>query len=146
MQKLTELGVDRIVPFRAERSVVRWDDAKATEGRRARWRAVARAATMQSHRPWLPVVEDVADLRDLLGRDGCGAGRPARATRPSLEHPLVLVGPEGGWAPEELDAADAGGRTAGSPRRSRAAGRDGGPHGRCAAHRRSASGLVGPGS
>jgi 16S rRNA (uracil1498-N3)-methyltransferase len=107
VQKLTELGVDRIVPFRAARSVVRWDAAKATAAA-TRWRAVARAATVQSHRPWLPVVEEVAELADLLGRDGVAmadrAGQP-----PSLAHRLVLVGPEGGWAPEEAEAADAAG-------------------------------------
>jgi 16S rRNA (uracil1498-N3)-methyltransferase len=103
VQKLTELGVDRIVAFRAERSVVHWDDAKASKAS-ARWRSVARAATMQCHRPWLPVVEDVTDLRELLGRE-----RVALADRgggpPSLEHSLVLVGPEGGWTAEELDVA-----------------------------------------
>jgi 16S rRNA (uracil1498-N3)-methyltransferase len=104
VQKLTELGVDRIIPFRAARSVVHWDDAKA-EKAAARWRAVARAATMQSHRPWLPVVEDVTDLTDLLARDGVAvavrAGRP-----PGLDRALVVVGPEGGWSDEELAAAD----------------------------------------
>ncbi len=107
VQKLTELGVDRIVPFRAERSVVHWDDAKARKAA-ARWRAVARAATMQSHRPWLPVVEDVTDLRDLLGREGAALA-DRRGDPPQLEHSLVLIGPEGGWAPHELDAAARGG-------------------------------------
>ncbi len=106
-QKLTELGVDQIIPVRAVRSVVRWDDAKAAKVT-ARLRAIARAATMQCHRPWLPRVDDVSDLAPLLERDGIAladrAGRP-----PSLEWPLVLVGPEGGWAPEELDAAQAAG-------------------------------------
>lgn len=99
VQKLTELGIDRIVPFRAERSVVRWDDAKAAKAV-VRLRAVARAAAMQSHRPHLPVVEDVADLAEL-----CTRAQVAMADRtggaPTLEHRLVLVGPEGGWAPSE---------------------------------------------
>jgi 16S rRNA (uracil1498-N3)-methyltransferase len=103
VQKLTELGVDRIVPFRAARSVVRWDGAKGARAA-ARWHAVARAATMQSHRPWLPVVEEVADLDALLGRDGVALADRGGAP-PSLEHRLVLVGPEGGWAPEEVAAA-----------------------------------------
>src|SRR5690606_28787418 len=55
VQKLTELGVDRICPFRADRSVVRWDSARAAKAT-ARWRTVARNAAMQCHRPWLPVV------------------------------------------------------------------------------------------
>ena len=103
VQKLTELGVDQIVPFRAVRSVVHWDDAKAAKAA-ARLRAVARAAAMQCHRPWIPAVEDVTDLDVLLSRPAVAmadrTGQP-----PGLANPLVLVGPEGGWAPEELDAA-----------------------------------------
>jgi 16S rRNA (uracil1498-N3)-methyltransferase len=99
VQKLTELGVDRIVPFVAARSVVRWDGERAAKAQ-VRLAAVARAAAAQSHRPRLPVVEPLADLADLARRPGA-----ARADRggapPSLEHPTVLVGPEGGWAPEE---------------------------------------------
>jgi 16S rRNA (uracil1498-N3)-methyltransferase len=99
VQKLTELGIDRIVPFRAERSVVRWDEAKAAKAH-VRLEAVARSAAAQSHRARLPVVEPVAELAALLARTGV-----ARADRegqpPSLDHPFLLVGPEGGW-----DAAD----------------------------------------
>lgn len=99
VQKLTELGVDRIVPFRAERSVVRWDDAKAAKAV-GRLRAVARAAAMQSHRPHLPVVEDVADLATLAaGPQVAMADRSGEP--PSLVHRLVLVGPEGGWSRAE---------------------------------------------
>lgn len=105
VQKLTELGVDRIIPFRAARTVVHWDGAKAVKAA-ARWRAVARSATMQSHRPWLPIVEEVTDLGDLLARDGVALADRSGAG-PTLDRTLVLVGPEGGWAPEELAAADA---------------------------------------
>lgn len=98
VQKLTELGVDRIVPFRAERSVVRWDDAKAAKAV-VRLRAVARAAAMQCHRPALPEVAEVADVRTLVGDGVAMADRGGEA--PSLERPVVLVGPEGGWSPGE---------------------------------------------
>jgi len=109
VQKLTELGVDRIVPFRAIRSVVRWDDAKAARAGQ-RLRAVARSAAMQCHRPWLPAVEDATDLGALLGGGGVAVAIADRTgAAPSLDHSLVLVGPEGGWAPEErAAAADAG--------------------------------------
>jgi len=99
VQKLTELGVDRIIPFRADRSVVRWDDARAAKGV-ARLRAVARAASQQSHRPWLPEVAPVADFGELLSLpDAALADRTGEP--PSLARPTVLVGPEGGWAAEE---------------------------------------------
>ena len=78
VQKLTELGVDRIVPVDAGRSVVRWDDAKAARNVE-RLRAVARAAAMQARRAWLPDVDDVATLGELA------AGMPGLA----LAHPVA---------------------------------------------------------
>jgi 16S rRNA (uracil1498-N3)-methyltransferase len=107
VQKLTELGVDQIVAFRAARSVVQWDRAKAAKAVE-RWRSVARAATMQSHRPRLPIVEDVTDLTDLLGRDGVAVADRTGGP-PDLQRPLVLVGPEGGWSAEERAAAERAG-------------------------------------
>ena len=98
VQKLTELGIDRIVPFRAERSVVRWDDAKAGKAV-ARLRAVAASAAAQCHRPWLPEVTEVADLAALVGQGAALADRDGPP--PALAHPLVAVGPEGGWSEAE---------------------------------------------
>ena len=104
VQKLTEAGVDRILPVAAARSVVRWDGAKSA-AQVARLRVVARGAAMQSRRVWLPEVDEVAGFDDAVG--ALGPGSVALAERggapPSLRHPAVLVGPEGGWAPEELD-------------------------------------------
>jgi len=102
VQKLTELGVDRIVPLVAARSVVRWTGARA-DGAVERWRRVAREAAMQSRRSWLPVLEPPATFGDLAGRAGA-ALTVAGGDPPSLDHPVVLVGPEGGWDAEELGA------------------------------------------
>jgi 16S rRNA (uracil1498-N3)-methyltransferase len=99
VQKLTELGIDRIVPFRADRSVVRWDAAKATKAV-ARLRTVARAAAMQSHRATLPVIGEVAELSALAAEPGAALAERA-GPPPSLAHPVILVGPEGGWTPTE---------------------------------------------
>jgi 16S rRNA (uracil1498-N3)-methyltransferase len=99
VQKLTEVGVDRIVPFVAARSVVRWDDTKAAR-QAERLRRVAREAAMQSRRAWLPEVGEVATFAEVSALPG--AARAEREGRPpSLDHPVVLVGPEGGWADEE---------------------------------------------
>ena len=58
---------------------------------------------MQSRSPWVPVVEAVTDWTDVAGREGaCRAERGGAP--PSLSHPLVLVGPEGGWTEEESRA------------------------------------------
>ncbi|MSO87874.1 MAG: 16S rRNA (uracil(1498)-N(3))-methyltransferase [Acidimicrobiia bacterium] len=98
VQKLTELGIDRIVPFRAERSVVRWDAAKAAKAV-DRLRLVARAAARQCHRPRLPEVADVAEVASLVA---AGATMAERGGAPlSLQVPFVLVGPEGGWSVSE---------------------------------------------
>ncbi|MCC4248970.1 MULTISPECIES: 16S rRNA (uracil(1498)-N(3))-methyltransferase [Microbacterium] len=118
VQAATELGIDAIVPWQAARSVSRWD-AKAEKGL-ARWRTIVREAAKQAHRAWIPEVEGVARLADLVAR-----ARTARvlvlepsaeerltavASGPSDERDIVLVvGPEGGIAPDELDALRAAG-------------------------------------
>ncbi len=106
VQKLTEVGVDVIVGFRAARSVVRWDDDKAA-GQVERWRRVAREAAMQSRRAWLPEVRPVTTFEELVAgvvAEGGGGATLAVAGggAPSLSRPVVLVGPEGGWDPSEL--------------------------------------------
>jgi 16S rRNA (uracil1498-N3)-methyltransferase len=102
VQKLTELGIDRIVPFTAERSVVRWDDERAAR-HAERLRRVAREAAMQSHRCWLPEVADLADLASLFAAGAVLADRDGGP----LPDPLrpVLVGPEGGWTDRERTSA-----------------------------------------
>lgn len=102
VQKLTEVGVDRIVPFVAERSVVRWEPDKSAR-HRERWTTVAREAAMQSRRSYLPVVEAVTDFGGVAGRPG--AARADRdGGRPTLRNPLLVIGPEGGWSDAERAA------------------------------------------
>jgi 16S rRNA (uracil1498-N3)-methyltransferase len=113
VQKLTELGVDRIVPFAAERSVVQWAPAKA-ERQMARLRLIARQAAMQCRRSWLPEVGlpgnpssaeawPMADFAAVAALPGAVmADRTGRS--PSLATPTVLVGPEGGWGTTERAA------------------------------------------
>ena len=69
VQKLVELGVDDIRPFAAERSVVRWDDAKAAKNH-GRLTRVAREAVMQCRRAWLPTVHPVATFADVAALAG----------------------------------------------------------------------------
>jgi 16S rRNA (uracil1498-N3)-methyltransferase len=99
VQKLTEVGVDRIVPFATERSVVRWDAAKRAAAV-IRLRRVAREASMQCRRCHLPEVGDVVEFADVAALAGAvaadGAGRPLRRSDTT-----VLVGPEGGWSDAE---------------------------------------------
>ena len=104
VQKLTEVGVDVIVAFRAIRTVVRWDEAKAAD-HVGRWRRVAREAAMQSRRVRLPQVAEVASFADLVRALGsAGSLAVPGGAAPSLDRPALLVGPEGGWDPAERAA------------------------------------------
>lgn len=105
VQKLTEIGVDRIVPLLSARSVVRWPPGEAGT-QVARLRRVAREASMQSRRVWLPVVDTVTPFQVLAGEPGAAIAHPGGGP-PSLDRPVVLIGPEGGWEEAELAAAGA---------------------------------------
>ena len=106
VQKLTELGIDRIVPLLSERGVVRWtgERGKATV---ERLRRVAREAAAQCRRVWLPEVCDTMRFADLatLGDPGevvlaqLSGDRPTRVparggggTRGRVEHGRARVG------------------------------------------------------
>lgn len=115
VQAATELGVDAIVPWQAARSVSRWD-AKAEKGR-ARWATIVREAAKQAHRAWIPEVEGVARVADLVRLSGTARvlvlepsasdRLTAVASEASDGRDVVLVvGPEGGIAPEELTALE----------------------------------------
>ena len=99
VQKLTELGVDSIVPYLAERSVVRWDVDRAATNRKRLIR-VAREAAMQSRRCWLPDIAAVATFAGVAALPE--AVMADRGGAPlTLATSTVLVGPEGGWSAGE---------------------------------------------
>jgi 16S rRNA (uracil1498-N3)-methyltransferase len=102
VQKLTEIGVDRIVPLLAARSVVRWPRGESA-GQVVRLRRVAREAAMQSRRVWLPEVTGVTPFGEVAAQPGAALAHPGGGP-PSLHRPVLLVGPEGGWDGGELDA------------------------------------------
>jgi 16S rRNA (uracil1498-N3)-methyltransferase len=106
VQKLTELGVDRIVPFTAARSVVRWDPERAGRAQ-ARLAETARLAGMQSRRAWLPALDSVTSFDAILDALP-GAPLADRGGRPvGPDDTALLVGPEGGWDPAERTGRDA---------------------------------------
>lgn len=100
VQKLTEIGVDRIVPLLAARSVVRWPPGDAG-AQLSRLRRVAREAAMQSRRVWLPVVDAVVPFAAMAAEPGAALAQVG-GDPPSLDRPVVLIGPEGGWDDAEL--------------------------------------------
>lgn len=102
VQKLTELGVDRIVPFVAARSVVRWTSARVAR-QEVRLAQIARQATMQCRRTWMPIVEPMATFARAASLPGAALA-DRRGDPPSLRHTTLLVGPEGGWDDAEQNA------------------------------------------
>ena len=121
VEVLTEVGVDRIVPWAAARSVAAWRGERAAKSH-ARWQATAREAAKQARRAWHPVVPPLASTDDVaaLVRDAdLAVVLHEEATTPlaGLDVPsegdvMVVVGPEGGLAPAEVDAFTAAGAVA----------------------------------
>lgn len=102
VQKLVEIGVDRVMVLRSERSVVVWEGPRADRAI-LRLSKVAEQAAAQSRRAWIPDVVGVSAIADfarsqpvLLAERGGG--------RPQLGMPLC-IGPEGGWTQQELGLA-----------------------------------------
>jgi 16S rRNA (uracil1498-N3)-methyltransferase len=119
----TEAGADAFVAWQAARCVARWDgQAKVDKGLR-RWDAVARSAARQSRRPYIPPVTGVVSTAELVQRvrdDGATTlVLHESATVKLTELPLaqadslmLIVGPEGGIAADEITALSEAGATA----------------------------------
>jgi 16S rRNA (uracil1498-N3)-methyltransferase len=121
LEAATELDVDEIVPWQADRSIVRWRAERADKAHR-RWEQAVAAATKQSRRARVPVVAPLAVRHTLLARVGRAAltlvlheeaTEPLSAVElPSAGEVLLVVGPEGGVSPQELAALTAAGARA----------------------------------
>ncbi|MCG7606118.1 MULTISPECIES: 16S rRNA (uracil(1498)-N(3))-methyltransferase [Mycobacterium] len=121
----TEAGADGFVAWQAARCVARWDGPKVDKGLR-RWEAVARSAARQSRRAYVPAVDGVVSTTALTQRvsDAVTGGAVVlalheSATVPLAELPLALadslmlvIGPEGGIADEEIAALTGAGAKA----------------------------------
>lgn len=101
VQKLTEIGVARILVLHAERSVVRWVPDKATQ-KLERLRSVSVEALQQSRGVWLPELVGPVEALDVVA-DSAIAEPGGGDFQDGL--PCYLIGPEGGWSDTELAAA-----------------------------------------
>jgi 16S rRNA (uracil1498-N3)-methyltransferase len=111
----TEAGADALVAWHAARCVARWEGTRADKGLR-RWRAVARAAAQQSRRAHIPSVDGVLSTAALTQRIGdavasggtvlalheSGTSRLTDLSLAQAKSVMLVVGPEGGIAPDEL--------------------------------------------
>lgn len=107
VQKLTEAGVDVIVPFAAARSVVKWEPDKAARNHE-RLVKVAREAAMQCRRVWVPEVRVPQTFAEAVAGVGGDVALADPDGEPlSLAKTCVFVGPEGGWSAEEIGVSAA---------------------------------------
>lgn len=102
VRKLTEIGIDRIVPIvDTVRGVVRWDSLKAAK-HIERLQRIAREAAMQSRRLWLPEITGPSALADVVTKYAATLAEPGGA-QIGPAHTCIAIGPEGGFSPEELE-------------------------------------------
>jgi 16S rRNA (uracil1498-N3)-methyltransferase len=121
VETMTEAGVDVVVPWAAARCVTQWRAERGAKSL-AKWRATAREAAKQSRRLRFPEVTGAMTTRqvaELLGAADFagvlheeGASPLAAAALPAAGSLVLVVGPEGGVAPEELAAFAAAGAPA----------------------------------
>ncbi|MCC9204679.1 16S rRNA (uracil(1498)-N(3))-methyltransferase [Arthrobacter sp. zg-Y769] len=120
VEAATELGVDAVIPWQSDRSIVRWRAEKAAKGQ-AKWQALTSAAAKQSRRSRIPVVEPALDSRALPARLADlnlvlvlheeadvplaeALQKLGTRTDDAAADIAVVVGPEGGISPAELAA------------------------------------------
>ncbi len=100
VQKLTEIGVDRIVVMRSDHGVVRWDDERAAK-QLVRLRRIMTEAAMQSRRSRLPVLDGPKPFEEVATTPFAVLAAPGGDPVTSAAR-TFLVGPEGGWSDAEL--------------------------------------------
>jgi 16S rRNA (uracil1498-N3)-methyltransferase len=117
----TEAGADVIVPWRAARCVVKWEDGPRAGKALARLRNTVREAAKQARRAWVPEVLEPVSTKGLLDivsgstglvLDGSAKLRLADAALPTQGDIVLIVGPEGGVSDEEIAALEGAGAQA----------------------------------
>jgi 16S rRNA (uracil1498-N3)-methyltransferase len=115
----TETGVDAIVPWRASRSIVKWEDGPRGAKALGRWRSTVREAAKQSRRAWIPDVAEPVTTRQLVELvrksaitivlDAAASAGIRDVVLPTQGDLLLVVGPEGGISESESETLNAAG-------------------------------------
>ena len=109
LQKLTELGVNRIIPIMTDRSIVKLDEEKVSK-KLDRWRKICKEASEQSHRIIIPSVDNILDIKDIVKVKSdlklvCSLGENVKQLNDCLDSSysdiLFVIGPEGGLSSKE---------------------------------------------
>ncbi|AZK46826.1 16S rRNA (uracil(1498)-N(3))-methyltransferase [Paenibacillus lentus] len=127
IQKCTEIGASSFLPFMSERTVVQYDPKKE-EKRMARWRKIAKEAAEQAHRSKIPAIEAPVSWKELLAKLPeyelacvCYEKEHGQQLRDVLKpffqrlgdkapsRVMIVVGPEGGFAEQEIEQLEAAG-------------------------------------
>ena len=117
IDKLTQLGVYRIIPLVTEHTVVRWDKEEK-ENRLKRWQKIAVCAAQQSQRNIPPIIEPLQDLQDLLSDKSydfdlkliptlAAESKSLKEVLLATRHKniIAIIGPEGDFSPDEIKLA-----------------------------------------
>lgn len=118
VELMTEVGVDSVVAWAAQRCVVRWQGERGARALR-KWQSAAREAAKQSRRAWIPEVTGPATLADVARRVSAAAcavvleadtaAKLSTLPLPEQGEIVLVVGPEGGITPAERAALSAAG-------------------------------------
>ncbi|MFA6358103.1 MAG: RsmE family RNA methyltransferase [Candidatus Omnitrophota bacterium] len=122
IDKLTQLGVECVIPIETERVIVKLDKQKKVE-RLERWTKVALSATKQSQRSKLPIIKPICDLKDVVLTSNSfdlkliptleGKRKTLKelfnGALKKIDTVMVLIGPEGDFTPEEIALAEGAG-------------------------------------
>lgn len=124
IQKAVELGVTTVTPVSMKRSIVKIDDKKK-KSKQERWQAIAEAAAKQSKRTAVPEVCDILSYKEFITKakeldlllvpyecaEGMSATKTALSEIKNGMNVGIIIGPEGGFEPKEIeDALEIGGK------------------------------------
>ena len=111
LQKLTELGVSKIIPLKTERSIVKIDEKRESK-KLIRWQSICKEACEQAKRNSVPIVTDIYTLKDLIKEESdvkllCSVNEKNNFINNYLQNyencakMIVVIGPEGGFSDKE---------------------------------------------